>query len=228
MTKATIEMGIITVEIQGKIHQVLDGVTAIQALWNTGHELIKGIGCLGGVCGGCTFTYRRKGDPGVKTGLACQTLVEEGMSFSVPVSITATRAKYRIQDIKEPEASLLEYYPETRRCTRCNACTLVCPQDIDVRACVLKALSGEFSSVSNMFYNCVMCGLCAAVCDVAIKPNLVALYARRSHAALCSPLPENLIKRLREVEGGVYVADWQKIFEKGGEALNESRIDQKR
>jgi succinate dehydrogenase/fumarate reductase-like Fe-S protein len=211
----------ITVEIQGKFHHVLEGVTALQALWYTGHEMIRGIGCLGGVCGACTFTYRRNGEPGVKTGLACQTLVEQGMSFSPPVSITATRAKYHIQEIKEPEASLLKYYPETRRCTRCNACTLVCPQDIDVRACVLKALSGEFSAVSEMFYNCVMCGLCAAVCDVAIKPNLVALYARRSQAAQCSPRPENLLRRLQEVESGTYALDWQKILEKGGESLNE-------
>ena len=208
----------ITVEIQGRSFQVPEAITAVQALWYTGHELIKGIGCLGGVCGACTFTYRRSGEPGTKTGLACQTLVEEGMVFSPPASITTARAKYRIAELQDPRASLLKYYPETRRCTRCNACTLVCPQGIDVRGCVLKSLSGEFSSVAEMFYSCVMCGLCTMVCDVGIKPNLVALYARRSEGAHLSIFPENLSKRLQEVEQGIYVSEWQKILEKNEHA----------
>lgn len=209
----------VTIEIQGKSCQVPGGITAIQALWYTGQELIKGIGCLGGVCGACTFTYRRKGDPGVKTGLACQTLVEEGMGFSPPASITMIRSKYRFPEVNDSKASLLKYYPETRRCTRCNACTLVCPQDIDVRACVLKALSGEFTTVSDLFYNCVMCGLCTVVCDVGIRPNLVALYARRSEGAHLSPRPENLLKRLQEMRSGAYASTWQKILQ-----MNESEL----
>jgi Fe-S oxidoreductase len=202
----------INIEIQGKSCQVPEGITVVQALWYTGHELVKGIGCLGGVCGACTFTYRRKGDPGVKTGLACQTLVEEGMGFSSPVSLTITRTKYRFQEIDDPKASLLKYYPETRRCTHCNACTLACPQGIDVRACVLKSLSGEFAAVSDMFYSCVMCGLCTVVCDVGIRPNLVALYARRSEGAHLIPRPENLLKRLQEMKSGAYDSEWQKIL----------------
>ncbi len=203
----------VNIEIQGKSCQVPDGITVVQALWYAGHGLVKGIGCLGGVCGACTFTYRRKGDPGVKTGLACQTLVEEGMAFSPPASITMTRAKYRFQEVNDPKTSLLKYYPETRRCTRCNACTMVCPQSIDVRACVLKALTGEFATVSDLFYNCVMCGLCTVVCDVGIRPNLVALYVRRSEGAHLSPFPQNLLKRLQEMERGVYESEWQKILE---------------
>jgi succinate dehydrogenase/fumarate reductase-like Fe-S protein len=204
----------ITIEIQGRSYQVPEGITVVQALWYTGHEIIKGIGCLGGVCGACTFTYRRNGEPGTQTGLACQTLVEAGLVFSPPASLSVARAKYRISEIEDPCASLLKYYPETRRCTRCNACTLVCPQGIDVRGCVLKSLSGEFAAVSEMFYNCVMCGLCAVVCDVGIKPNLVALCARRAQGAHLSPFPENLSKRLQEMEHGAYVSDWQKVLER--------------
>jgi succinate dehydrogenase/fumarate reductase-like Fe-S protein len=204
----------ITIEIQGRSYQVPEAITVVQALWYTGHEMIKGIGCLGGVCGACSFTYRRKGESGTKTGLACQTLAEEGMVFSPPASLSVARAKYRISEIQDPKASLLEYYPETRRCTRCNACTLVCPQGIDVRGCVVKSLSGEFADVAEMFYNCVMCGLCAVVCDVGIKPNLVGLYVRRSKGAHLSPVPENLSKRLQEMEQGIYASDWQKILER--------------
>lgn len=202
----------ITVEINGKAYQIPEGITVVQALWHTGHELIKGIGCLGGVCGACTFTYRKKGEPGVRTALACQTLVEPDMVFSPPASMTASHARYRIQELKDPRADLFKYYPETRRCTRCNACTLVCPQGIDVRACVVKALSGEFAAVSDLFYNCVMCGLCAAVCDVSIKPNLVALYARRTQGARLSPRPVNLAMRIQELESKVYTPSLKKVL----------------
>jgi succinate dehydrogenase/fumarate reductase-like Fe-S protein len=212
-------MTMVTVEIGGKICQVPEGITAVQALWYSGHPLVKGIGCLGGVCGACTFTYRRKGKPGVQTGLACQTLVEEGMGFSPPASIEVTPAKYRFPDVDDPKSDLLKYYPETRRCTRCNACTMVCPQSIDVRACVLKALSGEFDAVSELFYSCVMCGLCTMVCDIGIRPNLVALYARRSEGVYLAPRPKNLLNRLQEMESGAYASKWQKILQ-----MNEGEL----
>ena len=45
----------VTVEVMGKKHQVPEGITVIQALWYTGHEMIRGIGCLGGTCGACAI-----------------------------------------------------------------------------------------------------------------------------------------------------------------------------
>jgi formate hydrogenlyase subunit 6/NADH:ubiquinone oxidoreductase subunit I len=218
-------MNLVSIEIQGKPCDVPEGVTAIQALWHAGYEMVKGIGCLGGVCGACTFTYRRQGESGVKTGLACQTLIESGMSFSPPVSIVAEGARYRVQDIQDPQAGLIQYYPETRRCTRCNACTEICPQAIDVRGCVVKALSGEFSSVSELFYNCVMCGLCTVVCDVGIKPNLVSLYARRSQGAHLQMPPERLLKRLQEIESGAYASQWQEILQSDWESPQSQKTN---
>jgi hypothetical protein len=41
----------VTIEIAGKTHQVPEGITVIKALWYTGQEVIRGAGCLGGVCG---------------------------------------------------------------------------------------------------------------------------------------------------------------------------------
>ena len=217
--------GVVTVEIKEKPYQVPEGVTALQALWHTGHELLRGIGCLGGVCGACTFTYKVQGEFGVKTGLACQVLVGEGMSFAPPVSVAQSRPQYLFQGVPQstsqgssnegegPQSGLFKVYPESRRCTRCNACTLVCPQEIDVRACVVKAVAGGFSEVSEMFYNCVMCGLCASVCDVSIQPNLVGLYARRMVGVHLTPRPENLLKRIQEVESGVYESAWQEVLQ---------------
>ena len=41
----------VTVEIDGKPHQVPAGITLMKALWYTGHEVTRGAGCLGGFCG---------------------------------------------------------------------------------------------------------------------------------------------------------------------------------
>lgn len=199
----------VTVEIQGKPYRVSEGVTAVQALWQTGHRLVKGIGCLGGVCGACVFSYRKKGEMGMKTGLACQTPVEDGLSFAPPASLVLDRPSYRIGD--DPGTEVFQYFPETRRCTRCNACTMVCPQRIDVKTGVVKVLSGEFAPAAETFYDCVMCGLCAVVCDEGIKPNLVGLYARRAQGARLAPFPENLLRRLEEVQAGAYAGVWAEV-----------------
>lgn len=207
--KLTNKMKSVTVEISGGVCQVPEGMTVVQALWHTGHPLLRGIGCLGGVCGACTFTYRQQGEAGIQSGLACQVAVKEGMAFTLPASFAPGHIRDQILDVEEPQAGLLEYYPETRRCTRCNACTLVCPQEIDVRAGVVGALTGDFSEVSEKFYNCVMCGLCASVCDVAIQPHRVALYARRVQASHRMPVPEDLLERVRQIQNGHFDADWE-------------------
>jgi hypothetical protein len=36
----------VTVEIQGRPHEVPQGVTILQAYWSAGEELIHGVGCL--------------------------------------------------------------------------------------------------------------------------------------------------------------------------------------
>ena len=73
----------VSVEIAGKTYQVPKGITMIKALWYTGQEVIRGAGCLGGFCGACAAYYRTTDDPKVKTCLACQTAVEDGMSFTL-------------------------------------------------------------------------------------------------------------------------------------------------
>ena len=61
----------VTVEIAGKTVQVPEGITVIKALWYTGQEVVRGVGCLGGFCGACATYYRTKDDPKVRTCLAC-------------------------------------------------------------------------------------------------------------------------------------------------------------
>ena len=84
----------VMVEIAGKAYDVPEGITIIKALWYAGHDVIRGAGCLGGFCGACAAYYRLKDDPKVKTCLACQTAVQDGMSLSMVPAFPARKALY--------------------------------------------------------------------------------------------------------------------------------------
>ena len=211
----------VTVEIEGKPFQVPAGITLMKALWYTGHEVTRGAGCLGGFCGACGTYYRTKNDPKVKTCLACSKAVEEGMSFSFAPAFPARKAIYDVPMLKDPKQDLFNLYPEAPLCRNCNACTEACPQAIDVREGVWKAVFGDFKSVSDMFMDCVMCGMCAPVCIADIAPNLVALYVSRAQGAHFSDKPVGLDARIKEIEDGCYTDEWTKLFQMSEKQLAE-------
>lgn len=212
----------VAVEISGKTYKVPEGITMIKALWYTGQEVVRGAGCLGGFCGACATYYRLKDDPKVKTCLACQTVVEEGMSFSMVPPFPARKATYQMAELKDPKQDLFTLYPEAPLCRNCNACTEACPQNIDVREGVWRAAFGDFKQVSDMFMDCVMCGLCVPVCIADIAPNLVALYASRAQGVHFSEEPLRLNQRVQEIEAGRYDQEWDRVFQMSEDELREA------
>lgn len=218
----TLQPKLVTVEISGKTYQVPEGITLLKALWHTGHEVTRGAGCLGGFCGACGTYYRTKDDPKVKTCLACSTAVEDGMSFSFVPQFPARKAIYNIEELKDPKQALFELYPEAPLCRNCNACTEACPQGIDVREGVWRAVFGDFKAVSEAFMNCVMCGMCAPVCIADIAPSLVAVYASRAQGVRYSEKPEGLGTRIQEIEQGRFDQDWKRILSMSDEELQKA------
>ena len=71
---------------------------------------------------------------------------------------------------------------------------------------------GEFGKVSEMFMDCVMCGHCVPVCIADIAPNHVAVYASRAQGVFLTALPENLNRRLEQIEAGSYDEEWKRIL----------------
>lgn len=213
---------LVNIEIAGKAFQVPEGITLMKALWHTGHEVTRGAGCLGGFCGACATYYRTKDDPKVKTCLSCSTAVEEGMSFSFVPQFPARKALYDVTKIQNPKQELFELYPEAPLCRNCNACTEACPQMIDVREGVWRAVFGDFKAVSEMFMNCVMCGLCAPVCIADIAPSLVAVYASRAQGVHYSEKPEGLYQRIEDIQHGQYQSDWDRILNMNDDELQNA------
>lgn len=219
---STIQSQMVTVEIEGKPFQVPAGITLMKAMWYAGKDVVRGAGCLGGFCGACAAYYRTKDDPKVKTCLACSKAVEDGMSFSFMPAFPARKALYDIQTLKDPKQDLFELYPEAPLCRNCNACTEACPQKIDVREGVWKAVFGDFKAVSDMFMDCVMCGMCAPVCIADIAPNLVAVYASRAQGAHFMDKPEGLGLRIKDISDGKYQQDWDRILQLSDEDLQKT------
>lgn len=209
-----------TVEVAGERYRVPDGVTVLQALWYAGIPTLKGAGCLGGACGACTTTYRLADDPATRTGLGCQLTVRDGMSLTVYPIDPPAKLRYRMTEIGDPAEALFTIYPETRRCTLCDACTTVCPQDIPVRQTVRQMMNKEFEPVAGAFDECVMCGFCTMVCEVGIAPNLLGMYARKA-VARESPAPAELVRRMDEVRAGRFDGAWKALLAGGAEGLAE-------
>ncbi|MEW6323889.1 MAG: 4Fe-4S dicluster domain-containing protein [Nitrospirota bacterium] len=197
----------VAVIINDRSFQIPHAITAIQALWYTGERPVHGIGCLGGSCGACVFSYRVGTDPAIKTGLACQTLVEEGMQFSFTPQPGKPGAAYILDDLLPAKEQLAKFYPEARRCTNCMACNWVCPQGIDARAMVRRAAAGDFANSAERYTTCIMCGLCQTVCDVGIAPQRVGLFAHRA-VARTMEIPAQLAARIEEIQAGRYEAEW--------------------
>ncbi len=212
----------VTVEIDGKPFQVPAGVTLMKALWYTGHDVTRGAGCLGGFCGACSTYYRTKDDPKVKTCLACSHAVEDGMSFSFAPPFPARKATYDLTQIEDPKQALFELYPEAPLCRNCNACTEACPQKIDVREGVWKAVFGDFKAVSETFMDCVMCGLCAPVCIADIAPSLVGVYASRAYGVREMAKPPGLADRIQAIAEGRYDNDWTRVLNMTDEELHHA------
>ena len=219
---SAIQPQMVTVEIEGKPFQVPAGITLMKAMWYAGKEVLRGAGCLGGFCGACATYYRTKDDPKVKTCLACSMAVEDGMSFSFMPAFPARKAVYDLPMLKDPKQDLFELYPEAPLCRNCNACTEACPQKIDVREGVWKAVFGDFKAVSEMFMDCVMCGMCTPVCIADIAPNLVAVYASRAQGVHFTEKPEGLSTRIKEISDGQYQKEWDRILQLSDDELQNT------
>ncbi|HJB87406.1 MAG TPA: 2Fe-2S iron-sulfur cluster binding domain-containing protein, partial [Candidatus Dorea faecigallinarum] len=105
----------------GKRYSVPADLTIMTAMEYAGYELKRGCGCRHGFCGACATIYRIKGKNELKTGLACQTQVEEGMYVaSIPYFPTDKRT-YDIEEIRPEQRIMMELYPEIYSCIGCNA-----------------------------------------------------------------------------------------------------------
>ena len=186
----------------GKKYSVPADLTIMTAMEYAGYTLKRGCGCRHGFCGACATIYRIKGQNELKTCLACQTQVQEGMYVaSIPFFPTDKRT-YDIEEIRPTEQIMMELYPEIYSCVGCNACTKGCPQSLNVMQYIAYAQRGDFKKCAEESFDCIGCGICASRCPAGISHPQVAMLARRLNGKYIEPKCQHLADRVKEIEEG--------------------------
>jgi Fe-S oxidoreductase len=202
---------LITIFVMGEAYRVPKELTIMKAMEYAGFKFIRGCGCRGGFCGACGTVFRTKDSYKLKVGLACQTVVEDGMFLTQIPFYPANKKQYDIA--KEPANTqvLVRFYPEIMRCIACNSCTKICPQDIDVMGYINAAIRGDIEKVADLSFDCIMCGLCATRCPAEIVHYHVGLLARRLYGAKVQKKSPPLAERMKEIKAGKFEPGLDKL-----------------
>ncbi len=209
----------ITIFMMGKEYKVAEGLSIHRALEAIGYKLLRGCGCRGGFCGACATVYRIPGDFRLKVGLACQTIIQEGMMIAQIPYFPANKADYKVEDFVANGDTLRALYPEISRCLQCGTCTKICPQGIQVKDYMAAAIKGDLKDLTEKSFNCIMCGLCAARCPAELNQCQVALLGRRLYGKYLTPKAEHLDESIKKVAAGEYEQPFKEIMNKDLEGL---------
>jgi len=209
----------VTVFIMGQKYEVPEGFTILNAIEYAGYQLKKGVGCREGFCGACATVYKLPGDYKLRGGLACQTVVQEGMYIAQIPFTPAQKAIYDLDELKADVTTFQKLYPEAFRCLGCNACSKVCPQEIKVMDYIQAIMRGDIALAADLSFDCIMCGLCAMRCPAEMAQYNIALLARRLYGKYMMPKPEFLEKRLKEIEEGKFDKEIEELMKMDRESL---------
>ncbi len=210
----------VTIYVMGEAYQVPNELTIMKAMEYAGYRFIRGCGCRGGFCGACGTVYRTKDSYKLKVGLACQTVVEDGMYLTQIPFYPANKKDYDVNQLNPDTQVLVRFYPEIMRCIACNSCTKICPQEIDVMGYIQAAIRGDIAKAADMSFDCIMCGLCATRCPAEIVHYNVALLARRLYGAKIAPKAGHLAKRLAEINAGRFEPGFDRLTQLNEEELS--------
>ncbi len=205
----------------GKKYEVPESLTIMKAMEYAGYELKRGCGCRNGFCGACSTIYRIKGQQELKTCLACQTQVEEGMYIATLPFFPLVKKVYDMEKVKPTDQIMMQLYPEIYSCIGCNACTKSCTQELNVMQYIAYAQRGDFEKCAEESFDCVMCGVCSSRCPAGISHPQVAELARRIYGKYLAPKCEHLNKRVDEIEKGEHVSLLEDIMGKSIEEMKE-------
>ncbi len=204
----------VNVYFYGKKYSVPAELTIMTAMEYAGFTLVRGCGCRHGFCGACATIYRIKGSNEIKTGLACQTQVVEGMYTAGLPFFPTDKRNYEIENVKPEQRIMMELYPEIYSCIGCNACTKGCSQDLNVMQYIAYAQRGEFEKCAEESFDCVNCGICTSRCPAGISHPSVGVLARRLTGKYLAPKAEHLGNRVEEINSGAFDEIIEKVMQK--------------
>lgn len=220
-----VQANMVSVFIMGKRHVVPEHATIMRAIEYAGHQIIRGVGCREGFCGACATIYRLPGDYKLHTGLACTTLVQEGMHLTQIPSVPMEKKAYDIEKLKPDVSAVLEVYPVTFRCVACGTCTKACPQGLPVMDYIQAAMRGDLAQVADLSFDCVACGLCALRCPAEIIQHEVGILSKRLTGRYLRKESSELDDRLAEVRAHKFDAEYEELMAMDKKVLSKLYYD---
>ena len=199
----------------GKRYSVPADLTIMTAMEYAGYTLKRGCGCRHGFCGACATIYRIKGDNELKTCLACQTQVQEGMYVaSIPFFPTDKRL-YDINEIKPNQQIMMELYPEIYSCIGCNACTKACTQNLNVMQYIAYGAARRAGEVRGGILRLRQLRLLLGPLPGGhLAPDGRPARKDASPASYIAPESKHLEKRVEEIHSGAYDELIEQIMQK--------------
>ena len=211
----------VNIYLFGKQYTVPASLTIMKAMEYAGYQLIRGCGCRNGFCGACATIYRVKGDPELKTCLACQTQVQENMYIATLPFFPLVKQIYDINNIPTTQAVMMQLYPEIYSCVGCNACTKACTQKLNVMQYIAYAQRGDFAKCAEESFDCVMRGVCSSRCPAGISHPQVGMLARRINGKYLMPKSQHLEDRVKEIHNGDFKEFLDTLMAESDEQLQE-------
>jgi heterodisulfide reductase subunit C len=202
--KPVLDEPLVPIFIMGKRYLIPSSLTIQKALEYAGYQLVRGVGCRGGICGACGTVYRVPGNYTIKAGLACQTVVEREMRIAVLPFFPANRKVYNIREVSPEPDIFARFYPEILRCMGCNTCTKSCPMDINTMEYISAAIRGDVEKTATLSFDCVMCGLCTARCPGELGQYNIGILARRIYGRYIVPKAPHVRGMVGRVAEGRY------------------------
>jgi len=194
----------VRIYLMGKEYVVPDSLTIQKAFEFAGYQWLRGCGCRGGICGACATVFRYPNSYRIEVGLACQTVVQEGMYIAQIPLFPAPKATYNLDDVAATTQAIHALYPDLYKCMGCNTCTKSCPMEIKVMEYISAAIRGDLRETARLSFDCVMCGLCTARCPAELKQYHIAELARRLTGAKLQPRAKHLAAQTARIRGGYF------------------------
>lgn len=223
--KVDIGLRMVTIYIMGKPYHVPAEATIMGAIEYAGQQIIRGAGCREGFCGACGTIYRLPGDYKIYSGLACTTLVKEGMIVTQIPAFPVQKAIYNLEDLTPDVTTIQKIYPVVFRCVSCNTCTKVCPQGLEVMDYVNAAMRGDIESLMDLSFDCVCCGLCAMRCPAEIVQHKVGILGKRLYGRYLRKESPELAARVKQVKDGVFNGEYAELMAMSHEKLKKAYYD---
>jgi Fe-S oxidoreductase len=218
----TDEITMIPVYIMGKRYEVPRGLTIMKAMEYAGYQLIRGCGCRGGICGACGTVYRKPGDYKIYTALACQTEAEPDMYLAQLPFYPANRAELDYSRVTALPEEIHRLYPEMFRCVACNACSKVCPMDVEVMDVIAYIKRGDIARAAHESFNCIQCGLCTSRCFAEMPQYHIMQLARRIYGGRIAPRSRHTAEAVRLIREGKFEPMMQQVMKMTPEELKKA------